>query len=193
VVLAAFALLIAVLGGLGSRLRREFFPEVDAAAFEIYVRARSGTRIEETEKRVAAVEADVKNKLGNDLETEVNENSVVADWSAAYTPNSGPMDAVLKVQLKHDRKRSAQECVQLLREGLAADPNFADLGFAFDAGGMIRSAMNEGKSTPINIRITGKKLAVTHEVAEAIQKEVVKVPGVVDCRILQRLDYPEYV
>ena len=32
-------------------LRREFFPEVDAGAFEIYVRAPSGTRIEVTEEQ----------------------------------------------------------------------------------------------------------------------------------------------
>src|SRR5207244_73194 len=76
--------------------------------------------------------------------------------SAAYTPKSGPMDAVLKVQLKHDRQRSAQEYVHVLRQGFAGSGGFGDLEFAFDAGGMIRSAMNEGKSTPLNIRITGK-------------------------------------
>jgi multidrug efflux pump subunit AcrB len=192
-VLAAFAVLVAVVVALGSQLRREFFPEVDAGAFEMYVRAHSGTRIEETEKRVAEVEKVVKEKLGDDLETTISEIGVVADWSAAYTPNSGPMDSVIKVQLKHDRERSAQECVELLREKFADDPKFGDLEFAFDAGGMIRSAMNEGKSTPINVRITGKHLEVAHKVAEGIRKEVVNIDGVVDCRILQRLDYPEYV
>ncbi len=43
VVGAAVALLIAVVVGLGSQLRREFFPEVDAGAFEMFVRAPSGT------------------------------------------------------------------------------------------------------------------------------------------------------
>ena len=191
-VASAVVLFSAVVVGLGSQLRREFFPEVDAGAFEIYVRAKSGTRIEETENRVAEVEKVVRAKTGNDLELLISELGVVADWSAAYTPNSGPMDALLKVQLKHDRRRSAQEYVQMLREGFAGSPSFDDLEFAFDAGGMIRSAMNEGKSTPINIRITGKNLETAHKVAEAIQREVVKVNGVVDCRILQRLDYPQY-
>src|SRR5262249_44623228 len=190
---AAFAVLVAVVAGLGSQLRREFFPEVDAGAFEMYVRARAGTRIEETEKRGAAVEQYLKEKIGDDLQTTISEIGVVADWSAAYTPNSGPMDAVVKVQLKHERERSAQECVHLLRTGFAADPKFGDLEFAFDAGGMIRGAMNEGKSTPINVRITGKNLEAAHHVAENIQKQVVKIAGVVDCRILQRLDYPQYV
>src|SRR5262249_3055528 len=99
----------------------------------------------------------------------------------------------VKVQLKHDREHSAQEWVQHLREGFQQSPTYTGLEFAFDAGGMIRGAMNEGKSTPINIRITGKNLAAAHEVAEAIQREVVQVDGVVDCRILQRLNYPQYV
>jgi multidrug efflux pump subunit AcrB len=193
VLAVAVGVLVGVVLGLGTRLRREFFPEVDAGAFEMYVRAKSGTRIEETEKRVAAVEKYLKGRLGNDLDTVISEIGVVADWSAAYTPNSGPMDAVVKVQLKAERERSAQECVQLLREGLARDGRFADLEFAFDAGGMIRGAMNEGKATPLNVRITGKDQKTAHQVAEAVQREVVKVNGVVDCRILQRLDYPEYV
>ncbi len=190
---AAVVLLLAVLIGFGSRLHREFFPEVDAGAFEIYVRAPSGTRIEETEKRVAEVEKFVKSHLGEDLELLISEIGVVADWSAAYTPNSGPMDAVLKVQLTHDRHHSAQEYVHELRQGFAADTALSDLEFAFDAGGMIRGAMNEGKSTPINVRITGRNLKKAHQVAEEIRHEVVKINGVVDCRILQRLDYPEYM
>ena len=50
----AVGLLVAAVLLLGTRLRREFFPEVDAGAFEIYVRAPSGTRIEVTEANIAA-------------------------------------------------------------------------------------------------------------------------------------------
>jgi multidrug efflux pump subunit AcrB len=105
------------------------------------------------------------------------------------------MDAVVKVQLKHDRHKSAQEHVQLLRRAFAADPDkdVSELEYAFDAGGMIRSAMNEGKSTPLNLRITGKNQRKAYEVAESIMQEVRHTNGVVDCRILQRLNYPEYI
>jgi multidrug efflux pump subunit AcrB len=189
----AATLFLLVVVGLGFELRREFFPEVDAGAFEIYVRAPTGTRIDLTEKEIIKVEKMVHQKLGGDLETLISEIGVVADWSAAYTPNAGPMDAVVKVQLKHDRAASAQEHVRQLRQAFASDPQFEELEFAFDAGGMIRSAMNEGKSTPINIRITGKDLNVAHQVAEKIQREVRQIDSVVDCRIMQRLDYPQYV
>ena len=43
-------LVVVVVVGFGPQLRREFFPEVDAGAFEMFVRATSGTRIEETEE-----------------------------------------------------------------------------------------------------------------------------------------------
>jgi multidrug efflux pump subunit AcrB len=188
-------LLVAVVAGVGSRLRREFFPEVDAGAFEVYARAPAGTRIEETEHRIAKVEDVVRHTTGKDLDTVISEIGVVADWSAAYTPNAGPMDAVIKVQLRAERSKSAQEYVALLRKAFKAnsDPDVNQFEYAFDAGGMIRSAMNEGKSTPINVRITGKDPEKAYEVAEAIKDDVQRIDGVVDCRILQRLNYPEYV
>ncbi len=190
---AALAILVAVVALLGTQLRREFFPEVDAGAFEIYVRDATGTRIEVTEEKIANVEKFIRDAIKDDLQLTISELGVTADWSAAYTPNSGPMDAVVKVQLEPERKHSAQEYVDILRRGFSKAPEFASLEFAFDAGGMIRGAMNEGKSTPINIRIRSKHLAVAHKVAENIQRVVSAIDGVVDCRILQRLDYPKYI
>ena len=73
------------------------------------------------------------------------------------------------------------------------DPRFRDMDFSFDAGGLVRGAMNEGKSTPINIRITGKKQQQARAIAEQIRSKVVGINGVVDARIIQRLDYPEYI
>ncbi|HJT36685.1 MAG TPA: efflux RND transporter permease subunit [Pirellulales bacterium] len=195
-VAVATILLVVVVGGVGTQLRREFFPEVDGGAFELYVRAPTATRIDGdqgTESRVAEVEDIIHAQIGDDVEIVISEIGVTPDWSAAYTPNSGPMDAVVKVQLKEDRVRTAQECVALLRENFSRDARLEGLEFAFDAGGMIRGAMNEGKATPINIRIEAKDQQKAHAVAERIGQRVLDVPGVVDCRTLQRLNYPQYV
>jgi multidrug efflux pump subunit AcrB len=184
--------LVAAVLFIGPVMRRDFFPEVDAGAFEIYVRAPTGTRIERTEEQINQVEQTIRQVVKKDLLTTISEIGVVADWSAAYTPNAGPMDAVIKVQLEAEREHSAQEYVALLREKLNHD--FAPyLSFAFDAGGMIRSAMNEGRSTPINVRVVGKDMVKARATAAAIQKQVEKIPGVVDARIVQRLDYPEFM
>ncbi|HWA97791.1 MAG TPA: efflux RND transporter permease subunit, partial [Pirellulales bacterium] len=189
----ALLLLILVVVVVGSQLRREFFPEVDAGAFEMFVRAKTGTRIEVTEERIAAVERAIEDEIGTDLDLVISEIGVTPDWSAAYTPNAGPMDTVVRVQLTEQRGKSAQQYTSSLRRRFAEDANFVDLEFAFDAGGMIRGAMNEGRSTPINIRIEANDLAKGREIAVAIEREVMHIPGVVDCRILQRLDFPQYV
>ena len=192
-VLGCLMLLSACVGVLGPSLRRDFFPEVDSGSFEMTVRAPSGSKLEVTEERVSDVEKLIRKTIGDDLVIVMSEVGAVADWSAAYTPNAGPMDAVLKVQLGHHRHHSAQEYVQEIREAMHKDHRFQDLEIGFDSGGMIRSAMNGGKSTPINIRVTGKQLPLLRGIAEKIQDDIRDIDGIVDARILQRLDYPQYV
>ena len=52
---------------------------------------------------------------------------------------------------------------------MAAETRFNDLEFAFDTGGLIRGALNEGKSTPLNIRVTGKDLTKQALIAAMIK------------------------
>ena len=131
-------------------------------------RASSGPR-----RRSREVEEFIKKTIPeHDLELIVSELGVNADWSAAYTPNAGPMDAVVKVQLKDERSTRLRSMCTCCGPGVAKDPRFQDLDFGFDAGGMVRGAMNEGKSTPINIRVTGKNQQHGPRDRRAIQNEV---------------------
>ena len=104
-------------------IRREFFPEVDAGAFEMAVRAPSGTRIEVTNDRIDEVEKFVREQIPkHDLELIVSEIGVTADWSAAYTQNAGPMDAIVKPSSSPSTARkSAQEYVAQIRAALDKD------------------------------------------------------------------------
>jgi multidrug efflux pump subunit AcrB len=199
--IVSFALLGLTIAVMTPILRRNFFPEVDAGAFEIYVRGPTGLRIDRpeseegtsTEKLVSQVEEFIRRSIPeHDLELFLSELGVTPDWSAAYTPNAGPMDAVIKVQLTEHRQHTAQYYVNELRKGLAADPQFAMLDFAFDAGGMVRGALNEGKSTPINIRLTGKNQKKLYGLGQQIRKRVSEIPGVVDARVIQRMDAPAF-
>jgi multidrug efflux pump subunit AcrB len=192
-VITAMSLLVGTILVFGGPLRKEFFPEVDGGSFEIAVRAPSGTRIENTEQSVTQVETFLRENIDeHDLELIVSEMGVTPDWSAAYTPNAGPMDAMVKVQLNLHHSKTAQQYVDLLRKGFAADPRFQSLEFSFDSGGMVRCALNEGKSTPINVRLTGKNLRVAYDIAESIKHEVQQIPGVVDARVIQRMNYPQF-
>ena len=190
----AFALLALTLLVFIPTMRRDFFPEADSGAFEIAVRLDSGTRIENTEVMVRKVDQFVRDTiLADDLQLTVCEIGTSADWSAAYTQNSGPMDALIKVQLSPERARTSQEYVRILRKGLKNNPTFTGLEFAFDSGGLIRGALNEGKSSPINVQLVGKNQHVLFKVADKILKEVKNVDGVVDARVLQKPDAPELI
>jgi multidrug efflux pump subunit AcrB len=189
---SAFTLLAIVLGTAVPVLRRDFFPEVDSGAFEIAVRAPSGTRIESTEIMVEGVENYIRKTIGEeDLDLIVSEIGLTADWSAAYTPNAGTMDAVVKVQLKEDREHSSQQWIRVLREAFHKDTQFRNLEFSFDSGGLVRGALNEGKSSPINIQLIGKHQDTLFSVADKIKNAVQKIEGVVDARVLERPDAPQ--
>ncbi len=194
VVIASFGALLLVVAVLVEPLRREFFPQVDAGAFEIYVRAPSGTRLKVTNERLAEVEQFLRREIRKtDLKLIVTEIGVTPDLSSAYTVNQAKMDAIVRVQLTEDRKKGSYQYTDELRKSFARDPRFADLEIAFNAGGLILSALNQGQTAPINVRVTGKHIHESHEVAEQIRRKVANIPGVVDARILQRLDYPEYL
>ncbi len=168
----------------------ELFPSVDAGQLMIRVRAPSGTRVEITEGIVEDMEAVIRQTVpAKELKMMISNIGVLYDWPAAYTPNSGPMDAFVNLQFAEDRTRTAQEYAHPLRRRLREQ--FPGIEFAFDAGGLITAALNFGRPSPINIQVEGNKLEVAYDIARQIQERVERVPGTVDVRIQQKLDYPQ--
>jgi multidrug efflux pump subunit AcrB len=193
-VIGAFGSLILILLVLTGPIRREFFPQADAGSLEMYVRAPSGTRLRVTNDRIVEVEDFLKKHLPpKDVQLIVSEIGVTPDWSSAYTQNAGKMDTIVRIQFTEERSKGSYEYANELRTAFAAQKRFRDLEFSFNAGGMIRGALNEGKTAPINIRVKGKNQKSAHRVADLIRRKVANIEGVVDCRIIQRLDYPEYI
>jgi HAE1 family hydrophobic/amphiphilic exporter-1 len=172
-------------------LGKELFPPIDAGQFTILVRAPSGTRIELSEALSAQIESAVRELIpAKELNTIVSNSGVLYDWPAAYTPNAGPMDTFLNVQLTEDHRMSAQAYVRRLRETLPA--RFPGISFAFDTGGLLSAALNFGLPSPIDIQVTGNSLEEAQKIAQQVQAEVGQVPGTADVRIQQKLDYPAF-
>lgn len=197
VVVAAIAM-AAFAGMRIPHLGSELFPPVDGGQFTILVRGPVGTRIERMEEIVARMESAVQETVGeadpggekpaSDLQLLISNIGVLYDWPAAYTPNTGPMDAFILVQLKESRRSSAQEWASRLRKVLPKE--FPDVEIAFDTGGMMTAALNFGLPSPIDIQVQGSNLAVLDEIARAIAKEARGVEGAVDARVAQPFRYP---
>ncbi|HHT9115374.1 MAG: efflux RND transporter permease subunit [Planctomycetes bacterium] len=180
------------------RIGTELFPQIEAGQFMILVRAPSGTRVEESERLIQDIEKEIQGIIGqgdpdgmddsSDLQMLISNIGVLMDWPAAYTPNTGPMDSFILIQLKEDTKKGAIQYSGILREHFR--DRFPGIEFAFDTGGMLTAALNFGLPSPINIQIKGSLLETSYEIANAMVKEVKKVRGATDVRIAQRLDYP---
>jgi multidrug efflux pump subunit AcrB len=168
----------------------ELFPQVDAGQFMIRVRGQSGTRVENMEETIKGIEAAIQEEIPEkDRKTIISNIGVLYDWPAAYTPNSGPQDAFINVQLTPERSQSTQEYAALLRQDLPA--KFPGFQFAYDTGGLLTAALNFGLPSPINIQVEGNDLKTSLQIAERVKAMVQEVPGTVDARIQQRLDYPQ--
>lgn len=167
----------------------ELFPESDAGQLSIRMRAPSGTRIERTEEMAAAAEQAIRATVApGDLQMVISNVGVLMDWPAAYTPNAGPQDAFLEVQLSSQRSASAQDVARLLRASLRRAVPEAE--FSFHTGGLVSAALNFGLPSPIDIQVTGNDLHVARDIAERVRKAAAGVAGAADVRIQQRLDYP---
>lgn len=188
-VLGAVAAVFVVALLLAPFVGTDLFPEVDAGQFSVRVRAASGTRIERTEELVASVERAIKETIpARDLAMVIANAGVLLDWPAAYTPNAGPQDAFVDVQLTDERGQSAQEYARAVRRTL--NERFPDAAFSVHTGGMVTAALNGGLPSPIDVQVSGNKLDVAHEIAVRARDAIATVRGAVDVRVQQRLDYP---
>ena len=196
-------LLVALSFLLLNRSGSEMFPRVDAGQFTVFVRLPAGTRIENTEKTIAGIEEAIIEIVGqpdaefpqverhpdSNLRILISNIGVLMDWPAAYTPNTGPMDAFVLVQLKQKPELpDTFEYVSRLRERLLRD--FPGTRFAFDTGGMLTAALNFGEPSPIHVQISGSNFETSYEIGEIIRRTASQVQGAVDVRIAQTLDYP---
>jgi multidrug efflux pump subunit AcrB len=185
--LAAFAASLILYPLLG----KELFPQIDAGQFVIGVRAPAGTRLEKTEDVTQQVEEIIKREIPEqDRQMIVTNIGVLYDWPAGYTPNAGQMDATMLVQLTSRQERTvlAQEYADQLREILKEE--LPDVQFSFDTGGLVSSALNFGLPSPINIQVEGRDLKKQYAIAQELKELVAAVPGAVDVRVQETMDYP---
>lgn len=189
---------------MATQMGQELIPPIDAGQFTIYVRMPSGTNIDQTDYRIQRIEQSILQETGepdpsfalgvekipnSNLQILISNIGVLNDWPAAYTPNIGPGDAFMLVQLKgKPGEPGAFDYVDQLRKKL--NEQFPDIEFAFDTGGMLTSALNMGEPSPIHFQVSGAKLEEMREIAEHVEDAANNVPGTVDVRIAQRLDYP---
>src|SRR5213594_1181961 len=176
-------------------LGQNFFPAVDAGTFRLHVRAPTGTRIEQTAKRVDQVEAAIRRQVpANEMEGILDNIGLpVSGINLSYNDSgiSGPADTDILVSLKPNHKPTANY-VRNLRLSLNRD--FPGITFYFLPADIVSQTLNFGLPAPYDIQVLGRDLAGNQKVAANIAENLRHVRGAVDVRVqqpgdLQRLEF----
>jgi multidrug efflux pump subunit AcrB len=173
-------------------LGQDFFPSVDSGQFKIHVRARTGTRIEETALLCDRIDATIREQIpAKEVVTVVDNIGLpYSGLNLIYSTSApiGPADADIQVQLSADHHPTAAY-VERLRATLAN--KYPGVTFYVLPVDIVTQILNFGLSAPIDIQIVGNDLYANRALAERMLNEVRYVPGAADARIQQPFDYPK--
>jgi CzcA family heavy metal efflux pump len=173
-------------------LGQEFFPESDSGHFILHLRAKTGTRVEETARLADEVEQYIRTVVPADEMDNILDNIGLPFSSINYMYNTsgltGESDADILVSLK-EKHRPTKEYVRRLRANLAN--KFPGNVFYFLPGDIVTQTLNFGLPAPVDIQIEGADVAGNSKVAGAMLSELRHVPGLTDIRVQEQQDYPK--
>jgi multidrug efflux pump subunit AcrB len=193
---AAFAVLFLVfcIGSmfLVPQLGQDFFPSVDAGQFRLHLRARSGTRIEETAKLVDEVEAAIRREIPTRDFRGMLDNIGIPASSINLSYNDsgliGTGDADILVSLRPEHRPTAGY-VDRLRACLNRE--FPSITFYFLPADIVSQSINFGLPAPFDVQVVGRSQDRNREVAARLAEKIRHVPGAVDVRVQQPADLPK--
>jgi multidrug efflux pump subunit AcrB len=172
-------------------LGQDFFPSVDSGQFKIHVRARTGTRIEETSLLCDHIDQTIRQQIPADEVVTIIDNIGLptSGINLSYSTSApiGPADADIQVQLSEHHHPTAAY-IQRLRSVL--NRQYPGVTFYVLPVDIVTQILNFGLSAPIDIQIVGPNLYGNRALAERMLNEVRYVPGAADARIQQPFDYP---
>ncbi len=184
VCLASLAFLIPWLG-------QDFFPAVDAGQFKLHLRARTGTRIEETARLADLVEQSIREQIPPKEITSIIDNIGLpySGINLSYSNSApiGPADADIMVSLSEGHRPTAQY-VHDLR--LRLPQEFPGSTFSFLPADIVSQILNFGLPAPIDVQVVGYDLQANRAFADKLLERIQQVPGTVDLHVQQPFDQP---
>src|ERR1700736_1051565 len=178
--------------GLFPFLGQNFFPSVDSGQFDMHVRVKSGTRIEETARSIDQIEQMIRQVIpANQLHGIVDNlgipySGINISYNTTGTMSPADGDILVSLNENHD---PTDKFVQAIRTRMHHD--FPDVGVWFPPADIVAQVLNFGLSAPIDIQITGANRAANFAFASKRMDQIRHVPGAVDFRIQEPNDAPQ--
>jgi CzcA family heavy metal efflux pump len=173
-------------------LGQDFFPSVDAGEFDMHVRMRSGTRIEETARSVDQIEQMIRQIIPADQLQGIIDNlgipysGINTSYNTTGTMSPADGDILVTLSPKHD---PTDKFVQAIRARMHKE--FPDVGVWFPPPDIATQILNFGLPAPIDVQITGADTKANFQFASNLLNQFRKIPGAVDFRIQEPNDAPQ--
>ena len=173
-------------------LGRDFFPTVDSGQIKLHLRARSGTRIEETALLVERVEQSLRKLIPEQDLDGILDNIGIPNSgiSLSYSNNGllGTGDADILISLKPGHAPSA-DYERSIRLQMARE--FPGTLFYFLPADIVSQTLNFGLPAPFDIQVRGRDQTANRAIAARIADRIRSIPGMVDVRVQQPADNPK--
>ena len=172
-------------------LGEDFFPTVDAGEFKLHIRAKTGTRIEETAKLCDQIEGFIRQEIPASQIDAVLDNIGLpySGINLSYSNSGviGSADADILVSLKPDHQPTA-DFQRKLRIDLPK--KFPGTLFTFQPADIVSQILNFGLPSPIDIQFIGNDVNKSLDLARTVAQQLTNVPGAVDVNVHQVYDEP---
>jgi CzcA family heavy metal efflux pump len=174
-------------------LGQDFFPSTDTGQFKLHVRAKTGTRIEETAKLCDLVETSIRKHIPKSEMASVLDNIGLpySGINTAYSTSAtiGTEDADILVSLTENHGPT-EKYVHAIRNDLVRE--FPGATFYFLPADIVTQILNFGLPAPIDIQFIGADIESNRVLADKVLDQVRRVPGATDLRIQQVFDEPRF-
>jgi CzcA family heavy metal efflux pump len=192
-IIVFLAFIVISIGLLAPWLGENFFPSVDAGQIKLHLRAHTGTRVEETTALCDNVDAVIRQVIpARDIDSITHNIGLPYSGINLTYSNSapvGPADADILIALKPGHA-STPDYVRALRPRLIS--NFPETLFTFLPADIVSQILNFGLPAPIDVQITGMNDTANRAYANEIEQRIESIPGIVDSRVHQADDAPEF-
>lgn len=169
---------------------QDFFPRTDSGMLKMIFRARTGTRLEETEKIIDRVERSVRQVIpAEELQTFNALIGIPFPYSLAYVPTDliGSMDAEIQIAF-NDGHQPTEMYAAKIREKIARE--FPGSVLYFQPAGIVEQVLNFGLSSTIDVQVQARQFDEAYKIAQKLLPTVKRIPGLVDTHIQQVIDFP---
>ncbi|MGA8765458.1 MAG: efflux RND transporter permease subunit [Candidatus Acidiferrales bacterium] len=156
-----------------------FLPEMDEGGYVLDCLTPAGTSLDETNRILQQIEQ----RIAKMPETDSFSRRTGAELGL-FATEQNKSDILVKMKPRSARKRSTQEVMEDLRLQIAQNISGVDVEFTQILQDMLGDL--EGSPEPVEIKLFGNDMGTLEKVAGDISPRLVKIPGVVDFKGLQK-------